>query len=114
MRETDSDYWPVAAAIWFGLMPFVPLVGVYIVAPGFVMPFLNHAIVRWVFIGLLMVNLGTCGLLALSGVYRWSKVLRVLLTGLSAVTSLLFILAPMVGPAVFTILGSLGPVFGSK
>lgn len=90
-------------ALWMWILPWGPLALSYLAVPGFVVPFLNHPIAQKFMIAILVWQAFCCLLAA-----RTNN--RTLQFFLAVVSAPLAVLAPMMGPAVVTILGAFGRV----
>lgn len=99
-----------AGALW-GTPLFVVL-ATYCLSPGYICPFLNHPIARLILIGIFLLHTFLCLLLAATLVFRLGKLLRIVSIIFCVISTVVFILVPMLGPACIAILYALGPVNG--
>jgi hypothetical protein len=97
----------VFVGLCFWLTPVVVNVVSFVLAPGFIMPFWNNPLVQRILIVDFLVHSFLCGLLCLSGIRRWPLLIKVLLGVIAGISALTGILAPMLGPAVVTIINAL-------
>lgn len=98
-----SSYWNVAAA---SSVPLYLLL-TYIMAPGYIIPFLNHPIGKIVFLGLLAWHILGSLLFARTNNF-------LLRLAIFIIFSMPLIIVPMIGPAHMGIMQALGPVIQSR
>ena len=100
------------ASVLLWLWPVGLFVFTYIMAPGYLIPLLNHPLARIIVIVLFLLHTLWCGLFGASKLLDLPGPIKVVL-GIFAVFSLIVMtLVPMLGPAILTIVKALGPIGG--